>query len=108
MEALPPQSVDGVHVTLDSSGLLSVTCYLLFPPACTVKSMQDANLDPAPAPARTRVWGLRDIAIVTVAVLLLFLFVPPRFTYPPKPSGERTQRAPTSRLPSPTCSGTSR
>jgi membrane protease YdiL (CAAX protease family) len=38
--------------------------------------MQDANLDPAPAPARPRVWGLRDIAVVTVAVLLLFLFVP--------------------------------
>src|SRR5687768_718595 len=58
--------------------LLSATrsCYLLFPPACTVKSMHDANPDPAPAPARTRVWGLPDIAIVTVAVLLLFLFVP--------------------------------
>jgi len=38
--------------------------------------MQDANLDPAPAPARPRVWGLRDIAIVTVAVLFLFLMVP--------------------------------
>jgi len=38
--------------------------------------MQDANFDSSPAPARTRVWGLRDIATVTVVVLLLFALVP--------------------------------
>jgi len=61
--------------------------------------MQDANLDPAPAPPRTRVWGLRDIAIVTVVVLLLFLFVPAAIVLPAsllweqKSDGETTEAA---------------
>jgi membrane protease YdiL (CAAX protease family) len=57
--------------------------------------MQDADVYPPLEPAKpARVWGLRDIGIVTVIVLFLFLFVPALIYLPAEAAwGEESEAA---------------